>query len=425
MSFFKKSKNIYILLISIAEIISSNKKNTVLEYCEANKNCNDCVFCGEGIKDYNLCSYYNLFCTKKIANYIIFQESYLTNYSAFFRNIPNANEFCGQETYTINSLIGPFSIINKSIKNIKNSNIYHCNYEIYNNRYYYNYIDLANLIIKFKTNKLEKNNLKFILNIIIKNSRLSSTKLIIIHEEDLIKEYYDLSLYNYDTIIILLDFYIDGEINENIEEYLEIRINTDNKSVKKRNRLTTIVLIIVFSFLAVSIIAIIIFACYQSKRSRNIKLKRKKTEAKINKLFETTLIPEEFNENEITNNCTECTICIEKFVDKCLICNTPCKHIFHFECLKKFVETAKGKQKIVIKCPLCNYDFLEEKNNDKKLKVINIVNNVNNKINNNRIYNNENNMRPNNSTIRPRVVTVNHIKHDGSKNDSSEQQCIN
>ena len=416
MSFFEKNENIYIFFISIILIISSNGVNTALKYCDIYEYCSDCTFCGNGTNDYSPCSYSNIFCTQKFTNYTVLQETFLKKYSTFFRNITNANEFCGPKTYNIESLIEPFSIITKSNENIKNSNINHCNYEINNIKYFYNFEDEANLIIKFSTNNPVKNNLKSVFNILLQNSRFGSSKVIIIDEVDLILEQYKINLNNYNSIIILIDFNLDGEINTNIDEFFEIRIDTNNASLKL-NKVRKIVIIVIFSVLFISII-IIIIAVYRKRKKiqyipqsvllRQEELKRIQKVEKINKLFEDTLIPKEFNKNDVTNDCTECSICIEKFFNECLICVTPCKHIFHYECLSKYIDTAKVKQNPVIKCPLCNYDFLEDKKNKKKLR---LSNNTNNRINNHVIIRNGSNVQQNNFVIRPVVVNVNCVNN--------------
>ena len=432
MSFLKKNINIYIILINVIKIISSNIKSRKLEYCNIDKYCNDCKFCGEGTNDYTPCSYYNLFCTKNLKNYTIFEETYLNSYSTFFRNIPNANDFCGQATYTLGSLTDSFLIISKSDRNVKKANIKHCNYEIYNTKYFYNNVDSATLTIKLKTNNFEKSSMKLMSNILIQNSRLRSAKQIVFNEVDLSKNHYELSLYNYDTIIILLDFYVERENNEDTDEYLEIRVDTNNSSIRKKNKKILILLTVIFSFIGLSIILAVIIGYRYFKRIRYMsriqkenlqeeKLKRKQKEGKINKLFETILKPVKFNENRFANVFTECPICIEKFLDECLICVTPCKHIFHYECLNKFVNKSKEKQRLFIKCPLCNFDFLDEKNNDDKL---NEINNNNNEVNKNSINKNENNERQNNSMNMRRIVDGNFIRCDTTSKDDLKNNNV-
>ena len=55
-----------------------------------------------------------------------------------------------------------------------------------------------------------------------------------------------------------------------------------------------------------------------------------------------------------------CPICLQKFnksISK--ICITPCKHIFHFYCLKKFVFEFNN-----LNCPYCKKEYLSSKNFD-------------------------------------------------------------
>ena len=252
--------------------------------------------------------------------------------------------------------------------------------------------------------------MKFIFNILFQNSHSKSSKLIGINETDLIQKKYNFTLNDYDKIIILLDFYVDRK-NNSIDEFFEIKIDTNNLNNKK-NVIKNIIKSVIVSMLGISFLIIVNFVYYkrsqiqyiqiQNEISQQEELKRKQREEKINKLFETILIPKEFNESDISNDFTQCSICIEKFVDKSLICITPCKHIFHYECLSKFIETVKGKQKPVIKCPLCNYDFLDEKNVNKNL---NSFNNINNGSINNLINKNENNMQQKNKMkIRKKIV---------------------
>ena len=438
MLFLKKISNRSILLFSIIVIITSNEINTPSEFCSIYKYCSDCKFCGEDTNDYTSCSYYNLFCTEKLTNNTSFQESDIKKYSTFFRNIQDANNFCGQETYTIDSLRKSFTIINKSNRNINSFNINHCNYEIKNNKYYNNDLDIANLIIKLNSNNSNKNNLKLTFSILYKNSHSKTYSLITMSESDILNKNFELTLNDYQTIIILLDF--NQKNFENNDEYLEIRIDTDNPSVRL-NRIINILLIVVFTVLGLSIIASIIVVIYRRKINRDMnrilqqeELNIKQKMEKINKLFETILKPKEFNENEISNDCTECAICIEKFVNKCLICITPCKHIFHYECLKKLIETAKKKQKPIVKCPLCNYDFLEEKNYDEKLNIANNIrkeannngnnNEVRNENNNNEIDVNESSLQQNNIVIRRRVINVSSIRRGATSDDNLRNHFV-
>ena len=440
MSFFTKIINIYILL-SIITAISPSEKNKVIEYCDINQYCNSCTLCGNRTNDYSPCSYYNLFCRKKFTNQEHFQESYLEKYSNFFRNIQNANEFCGQEMYTLDSSKNSFSIISKSNKNIQNSKINHCNYEIHNTKYFNNQKDIANLIIKFNTNNFEKPSLKFIFNILLQNSLSKSSKLIAINETDLINEQYKITLNDYDRVIILLDFYVDKKYNLDIDEYIEIKIDTNNPG-NKNNLFQNIIITVIFSVFGVLILTIMNILYYRRTKIREMQIQieilrqeeiqRKKREEKINKLFKTILILKEFNENDVINDCTECSICLEQFVVKCLICITPCKHIFHYECLRSFIETIKGEKKPMIKCPLCKYDFLEEENGV-KYEINNINNQTsyvvvnNNENNNNESNNNQNNINENNnneSNINENNNNENNIYENNNENNAQQNNYM-
>ena len=272
--------NIYILLLII--IISPNVKNTVLKYYNIVQFGNSCTLSRDRINEYNSC---NIFCAEDFINRTNFEELYIEKYSKFFRNLPNANEFCGQEMYTLNTITNSFSIINKSIKDIQNSNINYCNYEIHNTKYFNNQLDIANLIIKFNTNNSEKNNLKLIFNILLQNSYLNSSKLETINEMDLIKEHYKIGLNDYDKIIILLNFYIDNKNNSDIDESIEIKIDTNNSNNKK-NSLRNIILIVIFSILGISVMIAINFICYRRKEIQDIQIQNeiiKQEELKKNK----------------------------------------------------------------------------------------------------------------------------------------------
>ena len=76
---------------------------------------------------------------------------------------------------------------------------------------------------------------------------------------------------------------------------------------------------------------------------------------KLNMMFSTELRPTIFNKSNMTNDCYNCTICMEKFVDNSsLIVTTKCNHSFHENCFKNWTY----KNIICPKCPNCNYLIL-------------------------------------------------------------------
>ena len=59
-----------------------------------------------------------------------------------------------------------------------------------------------------------------------------------------------------------------------------------------------------------------------------------------------------YNETMI-NNREECSICLDKFIDKkSRVSLTPCNHIFHFSCLKEYILKSND-----IFCPNCKFNF--------------------------------------------------------------------
>ena len=71
----------------------------------------------------------------------------------------------------------------------------------------------------------------------------------------------------------------------------------------------------------------------------------------------------------------ECPICLENIKENDKVSYTPCKHIFHFDCLKNWLET----EALNPQCPNCKYSILS----NVELNYINLNdNNGNNNIRN-------------------------------------------
>ena len=94
-----------------------------------------------------------------------------------------------------------------------------------------------------------------------------------------------------------------------------------------------------------------------------------------------------------------CTICVNNFLENIEIYRTHCEHIFHKECLNKYLKKVSKKNKLT--CPNCNQNllinkkFLKHRNENEKIKIknkkINIkIQNLN--ININQIQNNVDNI---------------------------------
>jgi hypothetical protein len=72
----------------------------------------------------------------------------------------------------------------------------------------------------------------------------------------------------------------------------------------------------------------------------------------------------------------ECAICLENIKENDIITNTPCNHIFHFDCFKEYMFVTTDTH-----CPLCKFDFFSILNGKEiDFENINIENNNPNNI---------------------------------------------
>ena len=110
-----------------------------------------------------------------------------------------------------------------------------------------------------------------------------------------------------------------------------------------------------------------------------------------------------------------CTICVNNFLENIEIYRTHCEHIFHKECLNKYLKKVSKKNKLT--CPNCNQNllinkkFLKHRNENEKIKIknkkINIkIQNLN--ININQIQNNVDNF-DNIETDKKRIIDIDEV----------------
>lgn len=99
----------------------------------------------------------------------------------------------------------------------------------------------------------------------------------------------------------------------------------------------------------------------------------------INNLLVNELFPKKYEQN-IVKDAKEgktCSICLENFNLDDKISLTQCHHLFHFQCLSTWLH----KNILNPKCPNCNYNFLQVKENKSNIEMIHInrpINNINN-----------------------------------------------
>ena len=360
--------NLIILLIQLS-IITTNESN---KFCDTETYCGSCTFCEINTQNNNNnCSFENLFCIKKQSNELFFNETVLPQYKSFFQNnIHNPNVY-SNETIKLSSLKKSFNIIKITNKDNKNLNKIHFYCLISNSKYFNNKKDSAFLSIEYNSqNTMKKNNsTKNILFYTIFENTKTADSLILYGDDEKIRNLnWKKEINEYDKIVILLEFR-NNNIFENDDDNFEIEIETKNKSIIIRRKIIRIsgILIII---LALIIVQFNIYVCIKKKKlnleiSREIKKEKNKKNEILQKMLKNILVQTELSSKSIIKNFPQCAICLQAFELKCSICITPCKHVFHYECLKKFALTKKNDL-VDLKCPLCNFIFLDENITDNK-----------------------------------------------------------
>ena len=224
---------------------------------------------------------------------------------------------------------------------------------------------------------------------------------------------------------ILLDFF-SVDASESIEENLVLSISTDNPS--KRLRIIYIAIIALLCFFILVIIILIFLYFFLKKKmkleqERRIKEEQQKILAKkklVQDFIKNDLKSQLFSEKTNFNDCETCTICCDNFIiGQSEVSITPCSHVFHHECIKKWV-LEKIDNPI---CPNCNYHFMDYIKNPVK---INIKKKENSKIKKDENNGNKITVEDKNDDI---IMNNEEIINNGGDNDgdlpSSEQLRIN
>ena len=378
-------------------------KNTIQqELCSKDINCDNCQRCLiiEGTD--SSCKYGNIFCKQQDSIY--FLSELKSSYINYFNQNSEAANLCGTQNIIINTKGSKkIIVIGKNNYLFLKTNSLHCNYDI-NNALFQDY--QYDVYISFLLSSSINNILSFTIYFHFGNSNYYIIENDIRNKEKLIK------LNGIRSFSIMIDF--DKINNENeIEETLiiEIYINKNkfdyNENIPQHeesgNSKKFKIYIVIFGGVVALIILLIIVI--KNCMKRRLYLNRDRTNninrediiihrnnnnvidnrEKIQSLFKTKLYPMKYSNNILGKEDINCSICIEKFKEgKSMIILTPCAHIFHFECLKKWAQENIEH----FKCPNCNHDFLKEEEN----LVIKIDKKHDKNITNNNIYfNNDNN----------------------------------
>lgn len=136
-----------------------------------------------------------------------------------------------------------------------------------------------------------------------------------------------------------------------IQLFLFLTFVSPNSNSTKHNSKISILFFFFISCIIIFIIMAIIVYYYknQNKNSQDELILNKKKKLF---LFQNVLIPVKYNFFEFEKYGTKCTICLDKFGNSKNVCLTPCNHIFHHKCLRKYIFESKFSN-----CPLCKYDL--------------------------------------------------------------------
>ena len=390
--------------------------------------CSKCTMRNDIMSD-NICQIIDLYC-KNNNNQIVFVDDKLKSYyiKHFYKN-PELKNICGKQNFYINEPNFEKIIeFGKKQSYYLNKTSICCNYEFENNLD--NNYDIYLSIYKIMTD-FDEVNLYYELFIHLPNSTILN----------IFGDYYKekiINLNNIKSFFLMIDIYGQPETSFLKKNYYKIEdlkikiyvnnINNSNKDYNititdsnsnSKNYTIIYIFLIGGGTLLLSILLFIkIYKYVQKKRLVNNAIennnrspirnnnsnmqqirnnlnrheininKEKENKRKIDILFISILFPIKYSKEIFQDNNTSCSICLENYIDqKSLISLTPCNHIFHFKCLKKW----SLKNRTCFRCPNCNYNFIQKKdlnnpiisnnNNDNNINNVNINNNYDNNAN--------------------------------------------
>ena len=378
--------NFFIIIINIfliKEIIS--KRNLEEINCESFNDCFNCSVCGNNLIEKCPCSWKTDLCYEVTYNPIITNWIYYYENCEDYSSINTQKEYCGEITtknkksiisfpeknghFGLNKLFCSYIFINEQKPKTKFNIDIHINEKYMNNN--------NNIFIEFIVNY--NNNTYQVKNIFNNNEELSYQK-----------------ISSFQFFIMSRDLYNDNPF------FIEITYSNGLF-------IDQIYLILGIIILFLIICIIIVYCCSKKKRNRHIISRENNVRTNENddeevqiennkKIIEILLsnpsfLGERICEKEYEKYGTNCTICLEELkvnIDKVSL--TPCGHVFHFKCVKDWLN--KNLSDLNLKCPNCNFDLSTMIQNKSERSSINRIG-TNNPINyfsdnENQIVNNNN-----------------------------------
>ena len=394
----------FIIFKIISLIIIFSQVHDYEQTCSFNIDCNDCDFCGDESEDYTECNYDNIFCKGDTQHF--FSPRLKSEYDAFFRKDSKVSEFCGKGEIEFDLQKEPVLIFDVNKNNFPKGKLVHCSYTINRIDNYKKYE--PSFIIEFSP---DQNNIDLKFKIIIEHTSADEIKeqKLITNDDLKNNNIFEETLKDTEELLIFIDF-LNNEYNS--DEVLEMKYK-----INKNKYLLDICSLILYgvlglAFIILSIIILIKICCPQAlkckkskkenhrnslslrqvtyNRNGNIVISQREARKEIKKKvnYESLKVLKNctFEENLIHKYESNCTICFEPFiVGKTKISITPCEHIFHMECIKKWIES-NGFNPY---CPNCKYCFIKN-NDDINSPSLMIIRRDTNRINNLRINSNRN-----------------------------------
>ena len=361
------NKNLYLLFILF--ILIKLFIGQELNYCNSEHYCNNCTICGKDNGNYCSCNFYNSYCLEEDSNknYI---NDFLQNYDGCLSSNGDMENVCGSSDITLTN--GERKTIDFKATNSSN---FLCYYNIKksnnnNNRMGYSIKINGNSPPKFKL---------FLL--IYYTDKQTKTQYL---SQESISNQLDVEEIGCQKISI----YLDVEDPQNLEELSIIVSNIvesstttptsapttsgNNYSKSSSSNKGIIIGVVIGAVVLILGIILVVFLFKRFKineknninnTSNNIMPENNyeflnivnSNKTKVDDLFKTELLPTIYNKNNVINDCYNCTICMEDFIDNSsIIVKTKCGHIFHEKCFKKLIY----KNIICPKCPNCNYLIL-------------------------------------------------------------------
>ena len=398
-----KKHSLFILFILIKIFIGQE-----LNYCNSEHYCNNCTICGEDNGTYCSCNFYNNYCLEEDSSKI-YNNDFLQNYDGCLSSNGDMENVCGSSSITLT---------NGEIKTIyfkaTNSSNFLCYYNIKksdnnDNRIQYSITINGNSPPKFKLFLLLYFSDKQTKMQYISQSSISSD---LYDEEDEIG-FQKISIYldvedpqNLEELSITVSNIVEsstttpttisttsnslpptyspspgnltqptyspspGNLTQPTDSPSPGDSSSGNYNLKSSGSNKGLIVGVVIG--AIVLILGIILAVFLFKRckvieknninntSNNIMTENNinlvnSNKKKMDALFKTELLPTVYNKNNVINDCCECTICMEDFIDNSsVIIKNKCGHIFHEKCFKNVI----FKNIKCPKCPNCNYLIL-------------------------------------------------------------------